>query len=98
MKLNKIELTHFRCFEHFEMELADKVTVHFGRNGVGKTSLIHAISKSLSFMFYSDSKLKDIEPLNAGNPKITVEGFDKNVDGMINPETNNIFKDLLITA
>lgn len=98
MKLNKIELTHFRCFEHFEMEFADKVTVLFGRNGVGKTSLIHAISKSLSFMFYSDSKLKDIEPLNAGNPKITVEGFDKNVDGMINPETNNIFKDLLITA
>lgn len=98
MKLNKIELKHFRCFESFEMEFADKVTVLFGRNGVGKTSLIHALSKSLSFMFYSDSKLKDIEPLNAGNPQITVEGFDKNIDGMVNPETNNIFKDLLITA
>ena len=49
-------------------------------------------------MFYSDSKLKDIEPLNAGNPQIKVEGFDKDMDGMVNPETNNIFKDLLITA
>jgi len=98
MKLNKIILTHFRCFEHFEMDFAEKVTVLFGRNGVGKTSLIHALSKSLSFMFYSDSKLKDIEPLNAGNPQIKVEGFDKDMDGMVNPETNNIFKDLLITA
>lgn len=98
MKLDKIELTHFRCFENFEMDFAEKVTVLFGRNGVGKTSLIHAVSKSLSFMFYSDSKLEDIEPLNAGNPKIAVEGFDRNVDGMINPETNNIFKDLVIRA
>ena len=98
MKLNRIELTHFRCFEHFEMDFAEKVTILFGRNGVGKTSLIHAISKSLSFMFYSDSKMKDVEPLNAGNPKITVEGFNKNIDGMVNPETNNIFKDLLICA
>ncbi|WP_353654123.1 AAA family ATPase [Bacteroides caecimuris] len=37
MKLNKITLTHFRCFEHFEMDFAEKVTVLFGRNGVGKT-------------------------------------------------------------
>lgn len=98
MKLNKIKLTHFRCFENFEMDFAEKVTVLFGRNGVGKTSLIHAISKSLSFMFYSDSKLKDIEPLNAGNPNLTVEGFDKNIDGMVNPATNNVFRDLIITA
>lgn len=80
------------------MDFAEKVTVLFGRNGVGKTSLIHAISKVLSFMFYNDSKIKDVEPLNAGNPKISVEGFNKNIDGMINPETNNIFKDLLISA
>lgn len=98
MKLDRINLTHFRCFENFEIEFAEKVTVLFGRNGVGKTSLIHAISKSLSFMFYSDPKMKNIEPLSAGNPKITVEGFDRNIDGMVNPETNNIFKDLLISA
>lgn len=98
MKIDRIRLTHFRCFENFEMDFAEKVTVLFGRNGVGKTSLIHAISKSLSFMFYSDSKIKDIEPLNAGNPKIAVEGFNKDTDGMVNPETNNIFKDLLISV
>ncbi|WP_349854676.1 AAA family ATPase [Bacteroides cellulosilyticus] len=98
MKLDRIKLKHFRCFEDFEMEFAEKVTVLFGRNGVGKTSLIHAISKALSFMFYNDSKMKDIEPLNAGNPKIAVEGFKKDTDGMVNPETNNIFKDLLIGA
>lgn len=98
MKLDRIKLKHFRCFEDFEMEFAEKVTVLFGRNGVGKTSLIHAISKALSFMFYNDSKMKDIEPLNAGNPKIAVEGFKKDTDGMVNPETNNIFKDLLISA
>lgn len=98
MKLDRIKLKHFRCFEDFEMEFAEKVTVLFGRNGVGKTSLIHAISKALSFMFYNDSKMKEIEPLNAGNPKIAVEGFKKDTDGMVNPETNNIFKDLLISA
>lgn len=98
MKIDRIKLKHFRCFEDFEMEFAEKVTVLFGRNGVGKTSLIHAISKALSFMFYNDSKMKDIEPLNAGNPKIAVKGFKKDIDGMVNPETNNIFKDLLISA
>ena len=98
MKLNRIRLTHFRCFEHFEMDFAEKVTVLFGRNGVGKTSLIHAITKALSFIFYTDTARKDIDPLNAGNPKITVENFNKDNDGMVNPETGNVYRDLTIDA
>ena len=80
------------------MDFANGVTVLFGRNGVGKTSLIHAIIKCLSIVFYDDLHNKSVEPISAGNPKLSVEGFDKNTDGLINPETGNVYKDVLIEA
>lgn len=86
MYFRKLHITHFRCFEDYEIEFAPHVTVLFGKNGSGKTSLIHALHKALSFMMHSekikekDPKTKKMKPvgersLRGGNPYVGVEGF-----------------------
>lgn len=47
MQLQQIELQQFRCFEQFTLSLDPKVTLLFGWNGVGKTTLVDALSIGL---------------------------------------------------
>jgi len=44
MKLKSIHLEHFRCFESFDLELDDQLTVLVGENGAGKTAVLEALS------------------------------------------------------
>lgn len=43
MRIDKIELTNFRCFETFTLELHPQFTLLVGENGAGKSSLLHAL-------------------------------------------------------
>lgn len=72
MKLNKIEIKNFRCFQHFSLELTPGVTVLIGRNGTGKTSLIKSIANALSFIFATSKEPKIEEVLAAGNPDLKI--------------------------
>ncbi len=86
MYLKKLHIKNFRCFSNYEIEFASHVTVLFGKNGSGKTSLIHALHKALSFMMISE-KIKEKDPrtkkmkpvgertLRGGNPYVGVEGY-----------------------
>ena len=47
-RLEKLELSNFRRFEHLEVNLHPRLTVFIGDNGSGKTSILDAISKTLS--------------------------------------------------
>lgn len=47
MKLSKIEITNFRCFESFEIELQPDINVVVGVNGAGKTTILDAIATAL---------------------------------------------------
>lgn len=47
-RLEKLELFDFRRFEHLEVKLHPELTVLIGDNGSGKTSILEAISKTLS--------------------------------------------------
>ncbi len=47
-RLEKLELVDFRRFEHLEVKLHPELTVLIGDNGSGKTSILEAISKTLS--------------------------------------------------
>lgn len=47
MKITKLKLRNFRCFEKLEMGLDDKYTVLVGINGAGKSTLLDAISVAL---------------------------------------------------
>ena len=91
MRLNSLKIRNFRCFKNYEIKFAPRVTVLFGKNGTGKTTLIHAIHKALSFMMYSEHvKEKDIKTgkmkvvntrsVVEGNTYLHVEGFSKQGD------------------
>lgn len=47
MKLEKIILENFRCYEHLEMLLHPKITVLAANNGQGKTAILDAIRIAL---------------------------------------------------
>lgn len=52
MKLNEIEIKHFRCFKDYpKLSLAPGITIFIGKNGAGKTNLLDAISKGMTFIF-----------------------------------------------
>ena len=76
MRLKTIEIRDYKCFEKYKVDFAPSVTVIIGRNGSGKTALISAIHKVLSFIFSSDKSLGD-NFLSAGNPSLKVSTFDE---------------------
>jgi len=47
MKLSKIEITNFRCFESFAIELQPDINIVVGINGAGKTTILDAIATAL---------------------------------------------------
>lgn len=65
MNIKFIKAINYRCFEDSEFEFGTNATVFIGKNGTGKSSVISAIRKGLSFLF-SDSK-DEINPLKANN-------------------------------
>lgn len=78
MKLNKLVIDNFRCFKHYEIEFALGITVLIGKNGTGKSSLIHAIHYALSFILTkrvsteANERLLGDDFLSAGNPDLNV--------------------------
>lgn len=53
MNLKKLVLHNFKCFEEFNIDFHEKVTVIIGPNGAGKTSVLEAIAIAISTMFMS---------------------------------------------
>jgi len=47
MKLKKLTLTNFRCYEKFEIDFNEKLNVIVAENGVGKTSVLDAVTVAL---------------------------------------------------
>ncbi|WP_342323150.1 AAA family ATPase [Kosakonia sp. BYX6] len=47
MKIAKITLTNFRCFENTEVKLHPRLTILIARNGAGKSTLLDAIALGL---------------------------------------------------
>ena len=43
MRIDKIEIKNFRCFEHLELDLHPRLNVFVGVNGSGKTALLEAL-------------------------------------------------------
>ena len=51
MKINRLGLTNYRCFEHLEVDFHDKLTVIVGTNGSGKTSVLEGAVVALGTFF-----------------------------------------------
>ncbi len=48
MRLKKVTLINFRCFQKLEVELHPRLTVLVGENGAGKTAILDGIAAGLS--------------------------------------------------
>jgi len=48
MRLLHVELTEFRCFEHFELDLHPECNILVGVNAAGKTAVLDALALALS--------------------------------------------------
>lgn len=70
MYLNKIELKNFRCYQENTFSFGKEVSIFIGKNGTGKSSLLSAIRKGLTFIFSNTGNNKFIK----NNPN-KVEGF-----------------------
>lgn len=53
MKLKKLELHNFRCFEDTEIEFNDNLNVIVGANGAGKTTILEAAVIAVGTILYS---------------------------------------------
>lgn len=51
MRLKKLKLHNFRCFEDLEVEFHDNLTVIVGVNGSGKTSIMEGAAVAVGTMF-----------------------------------------------
>ncbi len=86
MRLNELYIQNFRCFRDYRITFAPGVTVLFGKNGTGKTTLIHAIHKALSFAFKRE-KGEDALNLGAGFPDLKPRDFNKAEDLTRDPKS-----------
>ncbi|MEH6801358.1 MAG: AAA family ATPase [Halopseudomonas sabulinigri] len=48
MRLKKVTLKNFRCFENLELDLHPRLTVIVGKNGGGKTAILDGLALGLS--------------------------------------------------
>lgn len=75
MHYKKLTIDNFLCFKKFDISFAPGVSAIIGRNGAGKSSLLHAMVYSLYFMFTTDKSTgKDF--LSAGNPDLKMRSLD----------------------
>lgn len=51
MKIRKIRLKNYRCFENIEIDFHDRLTVLVGGNGSGKTSVLEGTAVALGTLF-----------------------------------------------
>lgn len=58
--VEKITLTHYRCYEHFSLALDTRPVVMTGPNGAGKTNLLEAISFLIPGRGLRRARLADI--------------------------------------
>jgi predicted ATP-binding protein involved in virulence len=58
MRISKLELMDFRCFEHCELMLKDRFTLLIGDNGSGKTAVLDAIAIAMGNFLFEITKIK----------------------------------------
>ena len=85
MKLHKIEINNFHCYQKAEIPFGKKTTILFGKNGSGKTSLIQALANALSVFFSSnttwgyESLARSVSDLGVSNMKVREVWHDNNM-------------------
>lgn len=87
MKLNTVELKNYRCYQDNDFKFGKDCTIIIGKNGTGKSSLLSALRKGMTFIFTNTGSNKLIK--NNGNKIEGLEDWDttfvENGEGYIWP-------------
>lgn len=75
MKIEKINIENFRCFEEYEISFGKKATVLIGKNGTGKSNLLTGLVYSLSFPF-AKNKEEGLQTIGASSPDLKIAAID----------------------
>lgn len=75
MRIDKIIIENFRCFEEYEVSFGKKSTVLIGKNGTGKSNLLTGIVYSLSFPF-AKNKVAGLQTIGASSPDLKIAAID----------------------
>ncbi|MCY4472424.1 MAG: AAA family ATPase [Kistimonas sp.] len=62
MKIDKLRLSHFRCFEDFEITFHQQLTVLVARNGAGKSTVLDGVQTALNLFLTRVPKVKGSNP------------------------------------
>ncbi len=52
MKIHRLELKNFRCFEQLELTFGDRFTLLAGDNGSGKSAVLEGLALGLKNIFH----------------------------------------------
>lgn len=74
MKLKTVELKNFRCYQDNDFNFGEECTIIIGKNGTGKSSLLSALRKGMTFIFTNTGRNKLIT--NNGNKVEGLEDWD----------------------
>ncbi len=74
MRLDRVWLTDFRSYEHFEIELDDGLTAVIGANGIGKTNLLEAIGLLATLKSFRGAPTESLIRRGASRAVIRAEG------------------------
>lgn len=77
MKITHLRLTNYRCFESFEMDFNEQLTVIVGGNGAGKTAILESLTVGFSpyLRQFDKSKTKKFVDTDALRKKPPENGF-----------------------
>lgn len=75
MRLHHLDISNFRCFRKYSIDLFAGFNILIGRNGSGKSTLLHAIQKALSFIFSNDRSVSE-DFLSAGMSNLNIRTFE----------------------
>ena len=83
MRLNKIEIHNFKCFEDVSFELHPKLNVLMGNNGTGKSSLLEAFRILIGSLYLGYDKYEN----KIAMPGILKEDIRlRDIDGNLEPQ------------
>ena len=59
MKIRSMHLENYRCFENFDIDFDDRLTVLVGANGAGKTATLDALGAFLRWVGHPQDRMNN---------------------------------------
>ena len=97
MALNSLQLRNFRNYRELSLQLHPEITVFTGRNGIGKTSILEAISILGSGRTFRNGKNRDLihkgDEVSFLSGAVSQRGLETQIKVRIYPQGKKIFLD-----